>query len=55
MSFAVAYMHENGFAHLDLKLNNILLDELFNIRIGDFGSAIQCKPKGFKIKRKRGT
>jgi len=33
-------MHERSYAHLDLKLNNILLDELFNVWIGDFGSAI---------------
>ena len=48
-------MHEKNFAHLDLKLNNILLDELFNVWIGDFGSAIHCETKRFKMKRKRGT
>ena len=36
---AVEHIHLSGFAHLDLKLNNIFLDEYFNIKIGDFGSA----------------
>ena len=35
----IKFIHEKGFAHLDIKLENILLDEFFNIKISDFGTA----------------
>lgn len=35
----VAYLHERGLAHLDLKLSNILLDESGGVKIIDFGQA----------------
>jgi serine/threonine protein kinase len=38
---AVQYMHKNGFIHGDIKLENILLDEEFNIKIADFGFSEQ--------------
>ena len=37
---AVANVHRSGFAHLDLKLENILLDQFFNLKLADFGSAV---------------
>jgi serine/threonine protein kinase len=34
---AVAYLHGKGMAHLDVKLENILLDSKFEIKLADFG------------------
>ena len=34
---AVEHLHENKFCHLDLKIENILLDKDFNIKLTDFG------------------
>ena len=36
----VSIMHSRGIAHMDLRLNNILLDNDANVRIGDFGCAL---------------
>ena len=32
----VQYLHENGIAHMDLKLNNILINDDYSIKIADF-------------------
>lgn len=48
------YIHYKGYAHLDLKLDNILLDDSFNIRLSDFGSAIKLDDQSFTVFR-RGT
>lgn len=34
---AVMYLHDQDITHRDLKLENLLLDNCFNIKIGDFG------------------
>lgn len=35
---AVQHLHQNMFVHMDLKLENILLDDYFNIRLADLGT-----------------
>jgi serine/threonine protein kinase len=54
IAYATEHIHNKGYAHMDLKLNNIFLDQFFNIRIGDFGSALKVDKNGL-TKRKRGT
>lgn len=39
LCLAVAYVHEQGVVHWDLKLENGLLDERCRIKLGDFGFA----------------
>jgi serine/threonine protein kinase len=40
---AVEYIHYKGYAHLDIKLDNIMLDDYFNMRLSDFGSALKVE------------
>jgi len=37
---AVSYIHESGFAHRDIKPDNILIDSKFNIKLADLGFSI---------------
>ena len=36
---AVEYMHSMGYAHSDIKLENIFVDKNFHTKLGDFGFA----------------
>jgi serine/threonine protein kinase len=51
---ALEYIHFKGYAHLDVKLDNILLDNYFNVRLSDFGSALKIEQSPFTMFR-RGT
>ncbi|KAG5637271.1 hypothetical protein H0H81_005165 [Sphagnurus paluster] len=37
LCLAIAYLHDNGIVHRDLKLENVLLDERCRVKLGDFG------------------
>lgn len=50
----IEYIHYKGYAHMDIKLDNILLDNYFNIRLSDFGSAVKVDDNPFTELR-RGT
>ena len=54
---AIQYIHSKEIAHRDLKLENILLDDNYNIKIADFGfaSKIQCEDDSGLCRKKFGT
>jgi len=41
---AVNFLHQNDIIHRDIKLENILIDHDFNIKLTDFGFACRIKP-----------
>ena len=43
---AVGFIHELGIAHRDIKLDNILIDHNFRIKLGDFGLCMDCSKEG---------
>jgi serine/threonine protein kinase len=52
---AIEFIHSQGYAHLDIKLENILLDKFFNIKVADMGASFDfSKTEGLANKR-RGT
>ncbi|ODQ66006.1 kinase-like protein, partial [Nadsonia fulvescens var. elongata DSM 6958] len=43
---AVSYLHDNGIAHRDIKLDNLLLDSKMNLVVADFGFAHSFNDNG---------
>ena len=52
---AVWYMHKLRIAHLDIKPDNILFDEFFNIKFSDFGTSILLLDTDWTSSRRWGT
>ncbi len=42
---SVNYMHQEGIWHRDLKMENLLLDENFNLKVSDFGFCTEIMNK----------
>ena len=51
---AIEHMHKNGFCHLDIKLENLLVSEDFGLKLTDFGFATRLD-EGKKLLKKVGT
>lgn len=55
LSDAIRHMHSKKYAHLDIKLENILLDKYFNIKLADLGVAHQFTDESPYWNIRRGT
>lgn len=52
---ALSYIHSQGIAHMDIKLENILLDQFFNCKIADLGVALDVSGTNGLADSRRGT
>jgi serine/threonine protein kinase len=52
---ALDYIHSHGYAHLDIKLENILWDEFFNLKVADMGSWTPVFAANGHTDKRRGT
>lgn len=41
MIAGLEYLHSQGYAHRDMKPENVLFDEDFNLKLADFGFSTQ--------------
>lgn len=51
---AVKFIHEN-FIHMDIKLENILLDDYFNVKLADLGTVVDISETMGYTNKRRGT
>jgi len=51
---AIEHLHNNNYCHLDLKIENVLLNKDFNIKLTDFGFSTQFE-EGKRLHKKAGT
>ena len=53
--YGINSLHEKGYSHSDIKLDNILLDKDFNIKLSDFSFSQELKGKNVdgKYRKKR--
>jgi serine/threonine protein kinase len=47
---ALSFLHSHDIAHMDVKLDNILLDENYNLKIADLGTCVSLQ-NGYTTKR----
>jgi serine/threonine protein kinase len=52
---AIQYIHSKGIAHMDVKLENILLDKYFNAKVADLGVALDVAKTNGLTDSRRGT
>lgn len=55
MSSALEFLHSKNFCHLDIKLENTLLDNFFNVKLADFGSGVSLLKTQGHTNHKVGT